>query len=168
VFDHQFLDPTAPRLQEQMVCDPSWDFDQNVLLFQYLPTGEVSLHVPMSLPKPCTIIQPCREASSTSPPHSEAQIPVAVDGSVLRRGDGRNEIPGTPVSKTLTPPAKPVIRILTRSPGSFQRPNSVGLALVTVPYEISVIPTGLERPPLPSTNFEKHKPLIQIVNDSYL
>jgi hypothetical protein len=80
----------------------------------------------------------------------EAQIPVAVDGSVLRRGDGRNEIddineiPGTPVAKTFTPPATPVIRILTRSPVSCQRTTSVGHALVTVPDEISVIPTGLD------------------------
>jgi hypothetical protein len=67
-----------------------------------------------------------------------------VDGSVLRRGDGRNEIPGTPVAKTVTLPAKPVIRILTRSPVSCKRTTSVGLALVTVPDEISVIPTGLD------------------------
>jgi hypothetical protein len=144
VFDHQCLDPTARRLQEQTVCDPSWYFDQNGLLVQYLPTDEVSLHVPMSLPKPCTIIQPCQESSSTSPPHVKAQIPVAVDGSVLRRGDGRNEIPGTPVAKTLTPPAKTVIRILTRSPGSCQRTTDVGLALATVPDGISAIPTGLD------------------------
>jgi Integrase zinc binding domain len=66
-----------------------------------------------------------------------------VDGSILSRGDGRNEIPGTPVAKTLSPPAKPVIRILTSSPVSCQRTATVGLALVTVPDEISVIPTGL-------------------------
>jgi Integrase zinc binding domain len=42
------------------------------------------------------------------------------------------------------PPPKPVIRILTRYPLSCQRTAAVGLALVTVPDEISVIPTGLD------------------------
>jgi hypothetical protein len=144
VFDHQCLDPSARRLREQMVCDPSWDFDRNGLLVQYLPTGEVSLPILLSLPKPCTIIQRGREASSTSQPHVEAQIPVDVDGSVLRKGDGRNEITGTPDAKTLTPPAKPVIRILTRSPVSCQRTTAVGLAFSTVPDEIPVIATGLD------------------------
>ena len=144
VFDHQCLDPTARRLREQMVRDPSLDFDQNGLLVRYLPTGEVSLHVPSSLPQPCTIVHPCSEVASTSQLPEKTLATVVVDGSVLSRGDARNEISGTSVAKTLTPRDRPTLRILTRSPVPRYHNTPVGLALVTVPDEISVIPSGLE------------------------
>jgi hypothetical protein len=52
--------PGRTRSPPGMLTDPTWDVDHNGVLAQRLPSGEVVVHVPLSLAKngPCTVVHP--------------------------------------------------------------------------------------------------------------
>ena len=143
MFDHQCLDATAKRICERMATDPSWDHDRNGLLVQRLSSGETSLHVPSSLQRPCAVTQDLREVSFSTDIAAHP-ISSAADGLVLNRGVRSEVLKNSFATETLTSPDNPVIRILTRAPLPRRNTTSVGLALITVPDEVSTIPTGTE------------------------
>jgi hypothetical protein len=111
-------DPLARTFCMRLPFDPSWDFDHNGLLVQRLPSGEVALHVPPSLPHPCVVIHriPARAPApfnlQSQPPHT-APTPSAGDSSIFEEEvvQGTQDSVATP---RLAPPQ--ILRILTRGP----------------------------------------------------
>jgi hypothetical protein len=71
LFEGQCLDQTARRWSEARLHDPTWGYDNQGILTQRTPSGEVEVFIPHALRR--------------HGPHAII-LPVAGDGSDLRRG----------------------------------------------------------------------------------
>jgi hypothetical protein len=88
LFESQCLDPTARRNGAARVQDPTSDDDRHGILDRRAPSGETEVYIPHTLRR--------------HDPHAII-IPVAADGSDLRRGDTDNSIANLQTKATLTP-----------------------------------------------------------------
>jgi Integrase zinc binding domain len=130
LFECQCLDPTARRNGAARVHDPTRDYDRHGILARRTPIGETEVHIPHTLrrPGPQAII-----------------IPVAGDGSDLRRGDMDNSISNYPDNRSDPKCNPPRFRLLTRVPRpTRERDTHVGLASLLEPNSDDRIPTGAE------------------------
>jgi hypothetical protein len=151
LFEAQCLDSSSHRLCTRMLTDPSWDHDPNGLLVHRSTTGEISLHVPPTVPRPCAVICPTPAVTSAiaaSVTTADAHYPLAEDGFVLSEGVGDSNTVERNLCFGAVPCSPAPIRLLTRNPPP-QAPHTycnphVGLAILTTPTEPPLIPTGRE------------------------
>jgi hypothetical protein len=137
LFESQCLAPTTRRNGAARVHDPTWDYDQHGILARRAPSGEFEVYIPHTLRR--------------HGPH-DIIIPVAGDGSDLRRGDTDNSIANLQTKATLTPDGgsdpkcnPPRLRILTRCQRpTCKRDTHLGLASLIEPTSEERIPTGAE------------------------
>jgi Integrase zinc binding domain len=127
---HSCLDPTTRRNGAARVHDPTWDYDRHGILARRAPSGETDVYIPHTLRR--------------HGPHSIV-IPVAADGSDLRRGDTDNSISNSPDDRSDPKCDPPKFRLLTRGPRpTNERDTHVGLASMLNPNSDNRIPTGTE------------------------
>jgi hypothetical protein len=128
LFESQCLDPTARRNGAARVHDPTWDYYRHGILARRTPSGETDVYLPHTL--------------RLHGPHAII-IPVAGDGSDLRRGDTDTSIANSP-DKRSDPECDPSgFRILTRVPRpTRERDTYVGLASLLEPNSDDRIPVA--------------------------
>jgi Integrase zinc binding domain len=130
LFESQCLDPTARRNDAARVHDPTWDYDRHGILSRRTPSVETEVYLPHTLRR--------------HGPHAII-IPVARDGSDLRRGDTDNSIANSPDDRSEPKRDPPRLRLLTRGPHpTRERDTHVGLASLLEPNSDDRIPTGAE------------------------
>jgi hypothetical protein len=130
LFESQCLDPTARRNGAARVQDPTWDYDRHGILARRTPSGETEAYIPHTLRR--------------HGPHAII-LPVAGDGSDLRRGDTDNSIANSPENRSDPECDPPRFRLLTRVPRpTRERDTHVGLASLLEPNSDDRIPTGAE------------------------
>jgi RNase H-like domain found in reverse transcriptase/Reverse transcriptase (RNA-dependent DNA polymerase)/Integrase zinc binding domain/Chromo (CHRromatin Organisation MOdifier) domain/Integrase core domain len=135
LFEHQCLDQVAQGLRVRMLTDPTWDVDHNGVLAQRLPSGEVAVHVPMSLAKngPCTVVYPVdRDVADLSGGVLAPFATISTAATTTARKD--TKVFGRAV---LLESPKRILRV----PHVHTRSPTTGLALLT---EGSRIPLGTE------------------------
>jgi hypothetical protein len=130
LFESRCLDPTAPRNGAARAHDPTWDYDRHGFLARRAPSGETEVYIPHTLRR--------------HGPHAII-IPVAADGSDLRRVDTDNSIANFPDDRSGPKCDPPRFRLLTRGPlPTRERNTHVGLPSLLEPNSDDRIPTGAE------------------------
>jgi hypothetical protein len=128
LFESHCLDPTARRNGAARVQDPTWDYDRHGILARRTPSGETEAYIPHTLRR--------------HGPHAII-LPVAGDGSDLRRGDTDNSIANSPENRSDPECDPPRFRLLTRVPRpTRERDTHVGLDSLLEPNSDDRIPTG--------------------------